>query len=87
MILAALPDLLLAALFGAIWGTLAGLIRSQGYLVTGAYIVVSILGFLTADAIARVLQLPIPGIGDVHPVEASLGSAALLSLAWLIRSG
>ena len=55
----------------------------MGYRVTAAYIVVSILGFLTGDQIARVVQLPIPAIGDVHPVEASLGSAALLSLAWL----
>lgn len=80
----ALPDLLLSLLFAAVWGALAALLRRQGYLVTLAYTLVAFLGFLALDQLARALQLPIPTIGVVHPVEGSVGSAAMLALAWLL---
>ncbi len=81
------PALLLGLLLSVGYAGLFHLWGGHGIGDLLLYLFVAMLGFMAGHWLAKFLPIPLPQIGELHIVAASLGAWVGLLLVYLIRHG
>ena len=78
------PMVVLAVLLASLYATVFHVIKGRTLVELPIFWVASLVGFATGELAARVLNLNVLMIGELHVLEASIVSIAFLFIArWL----
>jgi hypothetical protein len=81
------PALLLGLLLCICYAALFHLWGGHGLRDLLLYLFAAMLGFLAGHWLAEILQIPLPQIGELHVVAASLGAWLGLLIVYLFQQG
>ena len=78
------PMIALSVVLATLYGSIFYVVKGRALIELAIFCGVSLLGFATGELAGQALRLNILMIGEVHVIEATLGSVAFLSVArWL----
>jgi hypothetical protein len=78
------PMVVLAVVFSSLYAAIFHAVRGRALMELPIFVAASLAGFVTGELAARVLNLNVLMIGELHIVEATIGSLAFLFIArWL----
>ena len=78
------PMIALAVVLSGIYGAIFYVFKGRALVELAMFCGVSLLGFATGELAALMLGLNVLMIGEIHPIEATIGSVAFLFVArWL----
>ncbi len=81
------PALLLGLLLSVSYAGLFHLWGGHGLRDLLLYLFAALMGFVVGHWLAEILQIPLPQIGELHIVVASLGAWLGLLIVYLLKHG